>query len=182
DSAEETAELTELKTFQRTPLTNSIASYWEAAAGGSRAYQYWNQLTSMKLLEYGLGGDPARAARAYALETITLYDTGIACWDAKYAYWAIRPFQLDPGFKPLFATPNHPSYPAAHGCLSTAAAAILGYLFPRDAAAFDALARQANESRMWAGIHFRSDTVAGRTLGLAVANKVIERARHDGAN
>jgi hypothetical protein len=49
-------------------------------------------------------------------------------------------------------------------------------LFPRNAAVFDALARQANESRMWAGIHYRSDTVAGRNLGLAVANKVIERA------
>jgi hypothetical protein len=182
DSAEEAAELSELKNFQRTPLTNSIAAYWEAAAGGLRAYQYWNQQTGMKLLEYGLGADPPRAARAYALEAITLYDAGIACWDAKYTYWAIRPFQLDPSFKPLFTTPNHPSYPAAHGCLSSAAGAILGYLFPRDAAAFDALARQANESRIWAGIHFRSDTVAGRTLGLAVANKVIERARHDGAD
>jgi hypothetical protein len=59
---------------------------------------------------------------------------------------------------------------------------MLGYLFPRDAAAFDALARQANESRIWAGIHFRSDTVAGRAHGLAVANKVIERARHDGSD
>ncbi|WP_202329953.1 phosphatase PAP2 family protein [Mesorhizobium sp. L-8-3] len=181
DSAEKAAELSELKQFKRTPLTNSIASYWEGAAGGPRFFQYWNQQTSMKLLEYGLGADPARAARAYALVSITLYDAGIACWDAKYAYWAIRPFQLDPNFKPLFTTPNHPSYPAAHGCFSTAAAAILGYLFPRDAAAFDALALQANESRIWAGIHYRSDTVAGRNLGLAVANKVIERARQDGA-
>ena len=182
DSAEKAAELAELKNFQRTPLTNSIASYWEGAAGGPRFFQYWNQQTSMKVLEYGLGSDPPRAARAYALQTVTLYDTGIACWDAKYAYWAIRPFQLDPGFKPLFTTPNHPSYPAAHGCISTAAATTLGYLFPRDAAAFDALARQANESRIWAGIHYRSDTVAGRNLGLAVANKVIERARQDGAD
>jgi len=182
DSAEKAAELAELKNFKRTPLTNSIALYWEGAAGGPRFFQYWNQQTSMKLLEYGLGTDPPRAARAYALETVTLYETGIACWDAKYAYWAIRPFQLDPSFKPLFTTPNHPSYPAAHGCFSTAAAAILGYLFPRDAAAFDALARQANESRIWAGIHYRSDTVAGHNLGLAVANKVIERARAEGAD
>jgi membrane-associated phospholipid phosphatase len=182
DSAEKAAELSELKQFQRTPLSNSIASFWEGAAGGPRFFQYWNQQIGMKLLEHALGADPPRAARAYALVNITLYDTGIACWDAKYAYWAIRPFQLDPSFKPLFTTPNHPSYPAAHGCFSTAAAAILGYLFPRDAAAFDALARQANESRIWAGIHYRSDTVAGRNLGLAVANKVIERARQDGAD
>lgn len=27
----------------------------------------------------------------------------------------------------------HPSYPAAHGCLSTAAMQVLGYLFPNEA-------------------------------------------------
>jgi membrane-associated phospholipid phosphatase len=110
---------------------------------------------------------------------MTSQDAGIACWDSKYAYWAIRPFQLDPDVKPLFSTPNHPSYPAAHGCLSTATAAILGYLFPRDAATLAALAQEANESRIWAGIHYRSDTVAGAALGRAVANKVIEWARKD---
>jgi membrane-associated phospholipid phosphatase len=83
--------------------------------------------------------------------------------------------------KPLFPTPNHPSYPAAHGCLSTATAAILGYLFPRDAVTLAALAEEANESRIWAGIHYRSDTVAGAALGRAVANKVIDRARKDGS-
>jgi membrane-associated phospholipid phosphatase len=123
----------------------------------------------------------AEAARAYALQNIASIDTGIACWDSKYAYWAIRPFQLDLEVKPLFSTPNHPSYPAAHGCLSTATAAILGYLFPRDAATLTALTEEANESRIWAGIHYRSDTVAGAALGRAVANKVIDRARKDGS-
>jgi membrane-associated phospholipid phosphatase len=83
--------------------------------------------------------------------------------------------------KPLFPTPNHPSYPAAHGCISTATAAILGYLFPRDATTLAALAKEANESRIWAGIHYRSDTVAGAALGHAVANKVIARAQKDGS-
>ena len=83
--------------------------------------------------------------------------------------------------KPLFSTPNHPSYPAAHGCLSTGTAAILGYLFPRDAATLATLAQEANESRIWAGIHYRSDTVAGAALGRSVANKVIDGARKDGS-
>jgi membrane-associated phospholipid phosphatase len=76
--------------------------------------------------------------------------------------------------KPLFPTPNHPSYPAAHGCLSFSAAITLGRLFRRDAVTLTALANEANESRIWAGIHYRSDTVAGAALGRAVANKVIE--------
>jgi hypothetical protein len=58
---------------------------------------------------------------------------------------------------------------------------MLGYLFPRDAEGFAALGERAAESRIWAGIHYRSDIVAGRQLAIAVADKVIERAMHDGA-
>jgi membrane-associated phospholipid phosphatase len=181
DSPEKTAELAELKNFQRTPKTNSASFFWEYAVGGLRAHQYWNGQIGRLVLEYRLDDDPPLAARAYALQNIAGIDAGIACWDGKYTYWAIRPFQLDPDVKPLFPTPNHPSYPAAHGCLSTAEADILGYLFPRDAAALAALAEEARESRVWAGIHYRSDIVAGAALGRAVAEKVIDRAKKDGA-
>lgn len=180
DSPEKAAELAELKKFPRTPQTNNEALFWEAAVGGLRAYQYWNEQLSRKTLEYRLDGNPPRAARAFALPFITLYDAGIACWEAKYTYWAIRPFQLDPEVKPVFATPNHPSYPAAHACASISVTRMLGYLFPRDAEAFATLGERAAESRIWAGIHYRSDIVAGRQLALAVANKVIERAKQNG--
>jgi membrane-associated phospholipid phosphatase len=181
DSPEKAAELAEIKNFQRTPKTNSAALFWEYAVGGLRGHQYWSDQIGRLVLEYRLENDPPLAARAYALQSITGTDSGIACWDSKYTYWAIRPFQLDPEVKPLFPTPNHPSYPAAHGCLSTAEAVILGYLFPHDSAALDALAAEAAESRVWAGIHYRSDIVAGRALGRAVAEKVIARARQDGS-
>jgi membrane-associated phospholipid phosphatase len=182
DSPEKLAELAELKNFPRTPQTNNEALFWEAAVGGLRAHQYWNEQISKKTLEYRLDDNPPRAARAFALSFVTLYDVAIACWEAKYTYWAIRPFQLDPELKPVFATPNHPSYPAAHACASIAVTRVLGYLFPRDAEAFAALGERAAESRIWAGIHYRSDIVAGRQLALAVANKVIERAKHDGGD
>jgi membrane-associated phospholipid phosphatase len=181
DSPEKAVELAEIKNFKHTPKTNSAAFFWEYAVGGLRGHQYWAEQIDRLVLEYRLDTDPPRAARAYALQNITGIDAGIACWDSKYTYWAIRPFQLDHDVKPLFPTPNHPSYPAAHGCLSTAEADILGYLFPRDAAALDALAAEAAESRVWAGIHYRSDIVAGRALGHAVAEKVIARARKDGS-
>jgi len=44
-----------------------------------------------------------------------------------------------------------------------------------------ALGERAAESRVWAGIHYRGDIVAGRQLAIAVADKVIERAMQDGA-
>jgi membrane-associated phospholipid phosphatase len=181
DSPEKAAELAELKNFPRTPLTNNEALFWEAAVGGLRAHQYWNEQIAKKTLEYRLDDNPPRAARAFLLPYITLYDAGVACWDAKFIYWAIRPFQLDPDLKTVFTTPNHPSYPAAHACSSIAITKVLGYLFPRDAGELAALGERAGESRIWAGIHYRSDIVAGRQLALAVANKVIARAKQDGA-
>ena len=57
----------------------------------------------------------------------------------------------------------------------------MGYLFPRDAEVYAALGEQAAESRIWAGIHYRSDINAGRELALKVTDKVIARAKQDGA-
>jgi membrane-associated phospholipid phosphatase len=133
------------------------------------------------LLEYGLVASPVREARVYALQSIAFYDAAIGCWDAKYTYWAPRPFMVDKDFKSLFTTPNHPSYPSAHSCVSTSVAATLGYLFPQDATTFKTYADQAGESRLWAGIHFRSDVVAGAALGNNVSQKIIERSKGDGS-
>jgi len=179
DSPEEAADLAVLKNFQRTPKTNADALFWEYGSGGTRNYWFWNEQTNKKILEYRLDADPPRAARAYALESIAMYDSAVACWDAKYTYWAIRPFQLDPSLKTVFPTPNHPSYPAAHGCLSSAAADALSYLFPRDAQTLNALADEAGQSRIWAGIHFPTDVRVGLALGRSVAQKVIDLAQSD---
>jgi membrane-associated phospholipid phosphatase len=176
DSPQKKAELAELKAIQRTPAMTSHAWFWEWGAGGSRAWHLWNEQTSRKVLEYGLAERPLEAARAFALASFAVHDSVVACWDAKYAYWAMRPFQVDPALKPLFPAPNHPSYPAAHACISTAAGQTLAGLFPRDAEALRALGKQAADSRMWAGIHFPSDVEAGRVIGEAVANQAVVRA------
>jgi len=181
NSVQEASELAEVEQFVRTPKSNSDALYWEYAVGGTRGFQFWNDLTAKKLFEYRMDSDAPRAARVYALESIAYADSAIACWDAKYTYWALRPFQLDPNFKPLFTTPNHPSYPSAHSCLSSGAAGTLAYLFPRDAASLLDLANQAAQSRIAAGIHFRSDVIVGLVIGRSVVEKLLARARQDGS-
>ena len=111
-----------------------------------------------------------------------MHDAMVACWDAKYFYWRIRPFQAHPGLGTLFPTPNHPSYPAAHGAGSGAAGAMGAYLFPRDAAFFTDNANQLAQSRLWAGIHYQSDIDVGLALGRTVAQTVIDqRANVDGS-
>lgn len=81
----------------------------------------------------------------------------------------------------IFPVPPHPSYPSGHSAILGAAFETLGHLFPRDAAWFKAQAEQMAQSRMWAGLHFRSDNEVGLAQGRAVGQVVIERARTDEA-
>lgn len=178
DSAEVEEALAELKTFERTPAAIHRAIYWEVF-GGARGYALWNEIARMKLLEYGATIDPPTSARVLAALNIAYLDAAIACFDAKYAYWYIRPSQLDPALKPVFPPPSHPSYPAAHGCVSAAASSVLAKVFPRDRERLMALAEEAGEARIWAGIHYRFDVDAGRALGHEVADKVMARAFDD---
>jgi membrane-associated phospholipid phosphatase len=178
DSAHVRDALAELKALKRTPATIHRAVYWELF-GGARAYALWNEIVRMKLLEYGATFDAQSSARALAVLNIAYFDAIIACFDAKYIYWYIRPSQLDPELKTVFPPPNHPSYPAAHGCLSAAAAAVLADIFPRDKQRLLALAIEAGESRIWAGIHYRFDVEAGQALGEKVGKKVLSRAYYE---
>jgi membrane-associated phospholipid phosphatase len=188
-SAQEAAELAEVKSFSRVlpapgssfiPLSpfdiESKGFFWQG-----RALTFWSDLLDKKIFENHLDNNAPRAARAYAIQNITGYDAMVACWDGKYAYWAIRPIQLDSTVKTLFTTPNHPSYPSAHACISGADADALSYLFPQDAAFFQSQAAQAAESRIWSGIHFRSDINAGLALANAVSHAVVQRVQKDGS-
>ncbi|MDZ4767365.1 MAG: phosphatase PAP2 family protein [Chloroflexota bacterium] len=173
DSEQTAAEMEELRAFERTPVTNASAMFWEFGAGGRRIHWFWNDQASRLILGAGWGDNAPMTARAYALANIAGLEGMIACFDAKYTYWSMRPFQLDPEFTPLFTTPNHPSYPSAHSCISGSVAGVLAHLFPSDAEAMFALANEASEARIAGGIHLRSDIVSGLQIGEDVANAVI---------
>jgi hypothetical protein len=55
-------------------------------------------------------------------------------------------------------------------------------LFPDEAQYIHAKADEAGTSRIWAGIHYRSDVETGLALGRAVAQKVAEHLQNDGSN
>jgi membrane-associated phospholipid phosphatase len=175
DSAQLRQELDEVKNYPRTNLTNLTASYWEYY-GGRASFEYWANQANRMIFEYRLDSNPPQAARVYALMDVAFYDSFVACWDAKYTYWAARPAMLDPEIKTVFVTPNHPSYPSAHGCLSSAAGTVMASLFPREAGYYTALVAEVSEARIMGGIHVRSDQVAGEAIGRSVAGVVLARA------
>jgi hypothetical protein len=174
-SEQKTRELAELRDFNRNFASNAAGFYWQSTRSS------WPLVADRETLESRLDRNPPRAARVAALLNAAAFDATVACWDAKYTYWARRPFQLDADVHPLFQTPAHPSYPAAHGCASGAQSAILAYLFPADSATLNSMGDEAGMSRLWAGIHFRSDIEVGLMLGRSVANLVTQRAANDGS-
>lgn len=176
DSAEMAAELQEVKTFTRTWQSTQKALYWQTFDG---TFETWYTFAALRMFEQGLDANPPQAARVYAMMSVAQHDAVVACWDAKYTYWAIRPYQSDPEISVLFPTP-HPSYPSGHSCISGAMAAVLADQFPAYADAIHARLVEVGESRIWAGIHFRHDITAGLALGEAVAQKVIGRAGQEG--
>ncbi|HZT37961.1 MAG TPA: phosphatase PAP2 family protein [Bryobacteraceae bacterium] len=177
-SPEMAAQVATVKEFQRTFIASQRAFYWQSAEGR----ETWPYIFAEKwMFEDRMDRNPPRVARAYALLTAAQYDAYIASQDGKFAYWYLRPHQLDPSITPLFAVPNFPSYPSNHAVFSAARAEVLAYLFPARAELARATAKEASESRIWAGIHYPIDAEAGMQVGRSVAQKFIDWARSDGS-
>jgi hypothetical protein len=101
----------------------------------------------------------------------------------------INPATLpDLTWAPLFATPAHPEYPSGHSCVSGAAGRILLSYFgdqnsfsvtsdvmlgvTRYFASITAATDEVKNARVFAGIHFRTATNDGQTLGVNTADWV----------
>ena len=125
------------------------------------------------------GATETEAARVYGVLGVAGWDTAIACFDAKYAYWAPRPYHADTTLATVEAVgrPNHPSYPSGHACGSGVSEAVLTALLPGDAAEVRRLAAEGAMSRLYGGIHFRFDNEAGLALGRAVGARAVEADR-----
>jgi hypothetical protein len=169
-------EMEEMKNYKQTFRTLSNAFYW--------ANQSWfMDNLAKKIFENNLHLNPPRAARINAVVDVTSYDAFVACWDAKYTYWGIRPNQYDTTFRPaIIITPPFPGYPSGHAALSSAMAEIYSYFFPDEKDLFRQKAKDAAESRFQAGIHFRTDNEVALELGKKVATKIIQKVKADGAD
>lgn len=90
-----------------------------------------------------------------------------------------RPFQVDPSITVVGRTPRaeDSSYPSIHGARAYAAARVLSSLDPSVTDAAYSMAREVALSRLYSGVHFASDIVAGARLGTSLANSVLTRWR-----
>lgn len=110
-------------------------------------------------------------ARVQALLAQVTADAFMECWRVKYTYWTARPSMRLPDLELAMGDPPFPSYVSGHAAVSAAAAEVLSRLLPKHANEWRAMARDAADSRLFAGIHFEVDTVEGTKLGRAVGQR-----------
>lgn len=151
-------------------------TFWDAGSPGYR----WIDLVNNRLLT----GEkvPPNAHRIYTYLTMAIYDATIAAWESKYFYNRPRPSEADATLPTALPTPRSPSYPSEHAAAAGAAATVLSYFFPDETSSFQAMAEEAAQSRVLAGVQFPSDSSAGLELGRRVAEQVIARAKADGSD
>jgi len=124
------------------------------------------------------GLNTEQAASVFAVLNTAQADAFICIWDAKYAYWSMRPVtairrEIDPSWSPLITTPPFPSYVSGHSGTSGAAATVLSAFFREEAMQLNAWAREAALSRLYGGIHFPIDSEVGLALGISVGEAAL---------
>jgi hypothetical protein len=162
----------------------------------------WNR--NLLRLADARGLNAIELARMLAMAHVAGGDAMIGCFDAKYHYLSWRPLHAirradtddnhltvpDPAWdtQPLATTPNHPEYPSAHACHTTAIAEALESFFGpgRTTFSLDSLVtgetryydrfkdvvEEVNNARVWAGFHFRYSDEDGSKLGRKVGRFV----------
>jgi len=155
----------------RTSEQMRIAQYWETLVGAYAAGS-WNEVTRGAISSHGL--NEAESARVLALVHMVDVDATIVCHDSKYAYWVPRPTQADPAIQLAIGVPNHPSYPSNHACKSGAIGLVLDAQFPDQRGRYFAMAREAGESRIYGGIHYRIDIDEGFVIARRVSARALD--------
>jgi len=157
----------------------AVALRWNDGAGTYTPPGHWNDIAAEYVRDAKMS--EVRAARTFTLLNMALHDAGVGCWEAKFFYYTPRPSQLDPSIRTPIGLPNFPSYISGHSAFSAAAASVLSSIFPSGAASFSAMRDEAGISRLYGGIHYRSDIDNGKAHGNRVAGYTLVFAQADGA-
>lgn len=174
-------ETEEIYNFVKNPTREQtrLVHFWADGVATYTPPGHWNAIAADDFI--GKNFSEVRWARNLALLNMSMMDAAIVCWATKYKYFNPRPSQVDPRIKTTTGLPNFPAYISGHSTFSAAAATILGHIIPERSTAYDDMAKEASLSRMYGGIHYRSDCEVGLTVGAGVGGYAVQRALTDGA-
>jgi len=152
----------------------AIANFWnKVPPNGPFTAGEWNQKADSLILAHHR--TEIQAARILAYANVAGFDSQIDCFQTKYVHWVARPAQVNNAIIPAFTTPNHPSYPSGHSCISGAFGAALSSAFPDYATSswLQSQVAEAGMSRVYAGIHYLFDIAEGQAIGRRSAAKAL---------
>lgn len=92
---------------------------------------------------------------------------------AKEKWLRPRPYLRDARVHPCLAAPTGTSYPSGHSATAAIWAELFSAAFPERKDAFVAQVRETMWSRVLAGVHFPSDTQAGKVLGESIGRGMV---------
>jgi undecaprenyl-diphosphatase len=107
---------------------------------------------------------PAAAASALAAAGLA----GIAVSLLKGYFERARPPVTDPTLDPIGVIPTSTSFPSGHSATAFAAAVAVGVVSPRLRKPLLTLAVLVAASRVYLGVHYATDVLAGSLLGAAI--------------
>jgi acid phosphatase (class A) len=99
-------------------------------------------------------------------------DASYYLWAAKLRFNRTRPYSLEPSLRNL-ETPNFPAYPSGHSGNSYVAAYVYQELLPEHGELFLRNADDMAFSREILGVHFASDSEAGRTFARQLVDRML---------
>ncbi|HSJ72699.1 MAG TPA: phosphatase PAP2 family protein [Miltoncostaeaceae bacterium] len=121
------------------------------------------------------------------MATAALLVASLASGLLKDAFGRARPALAEPGVTALVSLPGDASMPSGHAAAAAAAAGVVALLHPRLRLPLAGLVGAIALSRVYLGVHYPLDVLAGAALGLAVAwavvalpRRAVRRRREDG--
>ena len=141
-------------------------------------------MKSLLVIAIGLAADLASRRRfplAAVLAAISYLVATLLANVLKAAIDRPRPPVADPAIHPLVAVPGSSSLPSGHAAGAFAAALAVGLVHPRLRWPLLLLAGLIALSRVWLGVHYLTDVIAGAALGCVVAYAAFRIAAIIGA-
>lgn len=101
------------------------------------------------------------------LTALTTFAADAVSFGVKDLTHRTRPFVAHPQIHPLYVV-HSSSFPAGHAATAFGGATLLAYVAPRTAPLFMLLAVAIGFSRVYVGVHYPTDVLAGAFLGVCV--------------